>query len=255
MHHPKRVLCGSPPGGSSGPAAAASTGVVYGCGQARYYRTRGGRGHAQNSSLQQNRGPRRPPLVKGSIDRSAAASRAPWLCRVGWLEKKWVSASTSAQRVDTAAAARSGSNATLVQLWSRQMQRNASSRSQLTKSMPAWLPRSGSGYFQAYRKSRLPGQMSRRVEKPPACGRFGFGASVLHAASGRCAALALHGASRGLELLLGAEAGSIASTDWYLRALSVALRSVRCTSSTGAKSNTARAAHLSLTERTGPKEL
>ena len=41
----------------------------------------------------------------------------------------------------------------------------------------------GSGYFQAYRKSRLPGQVSRRVEKTPACGRFGFGASVLQAAS------------------------------------------------------------------------
>ena len=36
--------------------------------------------------------------------------------------------------------------------------------------------------IQAYRKSRLPGQMSRRVEKPPACGRFGFGASVLQTA-------------------------------------------------------------------------
>ena len=28
--------------------------------------------------------------------------------------------------------------------------------------------------FQVHRKSRLPGQMSRRVEKPPACGRFGL---------------------------------------------------------------------------------
>ena len=30
------------------------------------------------------------------------------------------------------------------------------------------------GDFQAYGKSRLPGQMSRRVEKPPARGRFGI---------------------------------------------------------------------------------
>ena len=28
--------------------------------------------------------------------------------------------------------------------------------------------------FQVHRKSRLPGQMSRRVEKPTACGRFGL---------------------------------------------------------------------------------
>ena len=33
--------------------------------------------------------------------------------------------------------------------------------------------------IQAYRKSSLPGLIGRGVEKPPACGRFGFGASVL----------------------------------------------------------------------------
>ena len=45
---------------------------------------------------------------------------------------------------------------------------------------PAWPRRDD---IQVHGKSRLTAQMGLRVEKPPACGRFGFGASVLQAAS------------------------------------------------------------------------
>ena len=96
--------------------------------------------------------------------------------------------------------------------------------------------------FQLHRKSLLPGQMSRRVEKPPACGRFTFGASVLHTASPQCGACSFK--HRGLELTSNADFWLIAHTDWYLRALSVAHAGSYVQAVPRVKSNPPRCANL-----------
>ena len=80
MHHPKRAACGWPPGGSGGRAAAASRAGSLCCGLMLRYRTRGGRARGRSSSLPQILKPHRPPRVIGSLDRPAAASRAPCGC-------------------------------------------------------------------------------------------------------------------------------------------------------------------------------
>ena len=69
----------------------------------------------------------------------------------------------------TAAAARRGSDATILQRVEPSDAANAVAQpANKIEACPT------AGDFQAYRKSRIPGQMSRRAEKPPACGRFGW---------------------------------------------------------------------------------
>ena len=89
MHHLARAASGWPPGGSGGPAAAASMGVVYGCGRAHWNRTRGGRARGRSSSLPQILKPHRRLLIGGSPGRPAAASRAPCGCLPGRVARAW----------------------------------------------------------------------------------------------------------------------------------------------------------------------
>ena len=200
MHHPTRAASGWPPGGSGGPAAAASRAGSLCCGLMLRYRTRGGRARGRSSSRRRSLKPRKPPLVRGSIDRSAAASRAPWMacaaaracvatgvklsrpwrCSVlaapapavicvGRLEKKWVSAIPRRSDTTLQQLLRSGSDATILQRVEPSDAANAVAQpANKIEACPA------AGDFQAYGKSRLPGQMSRHVKKPPACGRFGL---------------------------------------------------------------------------------
>ena len=96
---------------------------------------------------------------------------------VGWPEKNVFQPVPRRSDDTTAAAARRGSDATILQRVEPSDAANAVAQpANKIEACPT------AGDFQAYRKSRLPGQMSRRVEKPPACGRFGFGASGLQTA-------------------------------------------------------------------------
>ena len=89
--------------------------------------------------------------------------------------------------------------------WSRQVQQCASRRP--VKTLASLDVGGAQAIILAHRKSHLPRHMSRRVEKPPAWGPFGFGASVLHAASPRCAALCFTAPLRGLETVLSRRSG------------------------------------------------
>ena len=168
MHHPKRAACDWPPGGSGGPAAAASRAGSLCCGLMLRCRTRGGRARGRSSSRPQILRPRMRLLVIGSIDRSAAAaSRAPWMaCATARacvatgvkLSRPWRCSVLAAPAPELSVSAgwkKSGfqqylgaairhcsscSGVAAMRLscsaWSRQMQQMRS-RSQLTKSRPA----------------------------------------------------------------------------------------------------------------------
>ena len=122
MHHPKRVLFYSPPGGSGGPAAAASTGVVYGCGRAHWNRTHVTRARGRSSSRPQILRPRTRLLGGGSAGRPAAASRAPCGClaasRAPGLPCLGVTSHSSVTAAFRASAAHRCSDVTACKVWS-----------------------------------------------------------------------------------------------------------------------------------------
>ena len=144
MHHPTRVLCGSPPGGLNELEAAASTGVVYGCGRAHWNRTHVTRARGRSSSRRQILRPRRPPLVISSPGRPAAASRAPCGCclaasRAPGLPCLGVASHSSVTAAFRASAAHRCSDVTACNPWSvsnAAMRRRAASVK--TLGCPAW---------------------------------------------------------------------------------------------------------------------
>ena len=177
MRHLARVLCGSPPGGLNGPAAAASTGVVYGCGRAHWNRTRGGRARGRSSSLPQILKPHRRLLVRGSPGRPAAASRAPCGCclaasRAPGLPCLGVASHSSVTAAFRASAAHRCSDVTACNPWSvsnAAMRRRAAVGQNFgCPALPVSAPHSG-----------LQKESSTAPEESPcqemkACGRFGW---------------------------------------------------------------------------------
>ena len=167
MHHPKRVLCGSPPGGSSGPAAAASTGVVYGCGRAHWNRTHVTRARGRSSSRPQILRPRRRLLRGGLPGRPAAASRAPCGCclaasRAPGLPCLGVASHSSVTAAFRASAAHRCSDVTACNPWSvsnAAMRRRASVGQNF--GCPA-LPVSATNSFVQKESSSGPDESSRR---------------------------------------------------------------------------------------------
>ena len=136
--------------------------------------------------------PKLQPPTKPRAAQAAANNRFDWLlcCRVAramWLRFPawccWVDGGCSKQGLGRSAceiaAAASAQQCDSVQDVERQQQCSVAASRSLVKTLgPGW---SAARIFRS--TSSSPGQMSRRVEKPPACGRFGFGASVLQAAS------------------------------------------------------------------------
>ena len=129
--------------------------------------------------------PKLQPPTNPKAAQAAAKRRFAWLLlprcddvrgiAVGWPEKNVFQPVPLRSDDTTAAAARRGSDATILQRVEPSDAANAVAQpANKIEACPT------AGDFQAYRKSRLTGQMSRLVEKPPACGRFG--ASILYSA-------------------------------------------------------------------------
>ena len=176
MHHPKRVLFYSPPGGSGGPAAAASTGVVYGCGRVHWNRTHVNRARGRRTSRPQILTPHRRLLIGGSPGRSAAASRAPCGClaasRAPGLPCLGVASHSSVTAAFRASAVHRCSDVTACNPWSvsnAAMRRRASVGQNFgCPALPVSAPHSG-----------LQKESSTAPEESPcqelqACGRFGW---------------------------------------------------------------------------------
>ena len=215
MRHPARAACGSPPGGSSGPAAAASTGVVYGCGRAHWNRTHVNRARGRSSSRPQILRPRRRLLVTGLIDRPAAASRAPCGClaasRAPGLPclgvpqqcNRCVSSVSSSQmqRCDS------------VQPVERQQCSNATSRSGRSK---LWMSRFA-GLGPAFRPTERVIYRARgvAVSRTASLRTLRLALVAYRPLDNNPVRLVALGARRSLETALGRRMLFIVSTDWY----------------------------------------
>ena len=176
MHHLARAACDWPPGGSGGPAAAASRAGSLCCGLMLRYRRHVNRARGRRTSLPQNRGPRRRLRGGGWTGRSAAASRAPCGClaasRAPGLPCLGVASHSSVTAAFRASAAHRCSDVTACNPWSvsnAAMRRRAAVGQNFgCPALPVSAPHSG-----------LQKESSTAPEESPcqelqACGRFGW---------------------------------------------------------------------------------